>query len=179
MSIKLYSFNTQKHAVMQKIEQQVFRVAGAFFRLAEEMHWLPPYFDIPELSLSPESGSQMSSHAVNHFRSFHYNCSSRHLNFRNCSDDGNDFYVNVACVNYLSKLSLIYKNVFLSAGKRKYTSGSFYEIIEMWRLILPLLHSRLELNTKIYNAIFYPVAASYGDSNIVHFSCNVNCTGEG
>ena len=47
MSVKLYSFNTQTRDVMQKIKLLAFRVASAFFRIAEEMRQLPSYFYNP------------------------------------------------------------------------------------------------------------------------------------
>ena len=49
MSHKFYSFNNQTNAVMQKSELQVFIVAGAFFREADEMFQLPVYFNNPDL----------------------------------------------------------------------------------------------------------------------------------
>ena len=50
MSIKLYSFkwDPQCHATsMLKSELQAYRVAGAFFRVADEMRRLTAYFDNP------------------------------------------------------------------------------------------------------------------------------------
>ena len=50
MSIKLHSFDSLRISFTLKIKLQVFRVASAFFRVADEICRFPAYFDAAWLS---------------------------------------------------------------------------------------------------------------------------------